>query len=350
MYRAIDDIVKSNKFIMGEAVGLFEKEFADFCKTKYCVGTGNGTLSLHVALVALGIGTGDEVITVPNTFIATSEAITQTGARAVFCDINRLTHTLDPESFEKKITKKTKAVIAVHIHGNPCEMDKINKIAKKYNLFVVEDAAQAHGAVYKNKRIGNWSDVAAFSFFPAKNLGAWGDAGGVVTNNRILYEKMKMLVNHGRREKYLHDIEGFNYRLDTIQAAILRIKLPYLESWNTKRRENATFYRELFTTLPEIECSQETQNAKSVYHLFSICHSKRDVIKKYLASYGIETGIHYPVPLHLQPAYGYLKYKEGDLPVAEEKARTILSLPMYPELTKNQIRKIVSYVKEAISQ
>lgn len=346
--REINIIVKSGRFIMGEAVGKFESEFAAFCNAKYCVGTGNGTVSIHVALAALDIKFGDEVITVPNTFIATAEPITQIGATVVFCDIDPKTHTMDPQSFESKITSKTKAVIPVHIHGNPCKMDEINKIARKHSISVIEDAAQAHGAVYKGKTIGNWGHIASYSFFPAKNLGAWGDAGGVVTNDRSLYEKMKALVNHGRREKYLHDFVGFNYRLDTIHAAILRIKLPYLKKWNNLRHKNAQLYRRLFEEIPEIECIEETAGGTSSYHLFVICHPKRDKIKEYLSKKGIETGVHYPVPLHLQPAYAYLKYKKGSLPVAEKKAAEILSLPMYPELTSAQIRSIVKYVKEAI--
>lgn len=346
---AITKIVASNKFIMGEDVSLFEKEYARFCQTKYCVGAANGTVVIHLALYALGVGPGDEIITVPNTFIATSEAITQSGAKVVFCDIDPQTHTMDPISVEKRITKKTRAIVPVDIHGNPCQYDALTKLARKYKLFIVEDAAQAQGATFGKKRVGNWADVTTFSFFPAKNLGAWGDAGGVVTNDKKLYEKMKILVNHGRREKYIHDIEGFNYRLDTLQAAILRIKLKHLEGWNAIRRKHAQTYREYFKNIPEIECVSEMKNGKSVYHLFIICHKKRDRIKAYLADKGIETGIHYPVPLHLQPAYKYLHYKKGDLPVAEEKAEQILSLPMYPELTDKQIEQVVTYAKKAIT-
>lgn len=345
---AIRRVVDSNKFILGEDVSLFEHEFAQFSRTKYAVGTGNGTLSIHVALVALGIGKGDEVITVPNTFIATSETVSQTGAKVVFCDIDPMTHTMDPESVIKKITKRTKALLPVHIHGNPCYMDRLKSIAVKHNLFIIEDAAQAHGAEYLEKRVGNWGHVATFSFFPAKNLGAWGDAGGIVTNNKRLYKLIKTLVNHGRKEKYIHEREGFNYRLDTLQAAILRVKLPYLEKWNQLRRRHAVLYRKLFKKIPEVECVKEAKGGRSAYHLFVICHPKRDKIKAFLAQKGIETGVHYPVPLHLQPAYKYLGYKKGDLPVAEEKSQEILSLPMYPELTNIQIERIVEYVKKAI--
>lgn len=348
--KALQKIVQNNRFILGPDVEFFESEFARFCKTNYCVGTGNGTVAIHVALVALGIGVGDEVITVPNTFIATSEAISQTGAKVVFCDIDAATHTMDPVTVEQKITKNTKAIIPVHIHGNPCQMDVLQRIARKHKLFIIEDAAQAHGAQYKGKRIGNWGDIATFSFFPAKNLGAWGDAGAVVTNDKNLYRKIKMLVNHGRSEKYLHAMEGYNYRLDTIHAAILRVKLQYLERWNKLRRQHASYYRKLFQHIPEINCITETHGGSSAYHLFVICHPKRDRIKKYLASKGIETGVHYPIPLHLQPAYRYLGYQKGDLPVTEEKAHHILSLPMYPELTKQQIQTIVTYVKKALSQ
>lgn len=348
IYSAINNIAKKGRFINGDDVDLFEKEFAQFCRSKYAVGTANGTVSIHVALKALGIGLGDEVITVPNTFIATSEAITQTGAKVVFCDIDNDTLTMDPDEVVKRITKKTKAIIPVHIHGNPCEMDTILRIAKTNNLFVIEDAAQAQGAEYKNKRIGNWGNITTFSFFPGKNIGAWGDAGGLVTNNKNLYLNIKALVNHGRREKYSHKIEGFNYRLDTIHAAILRIKLRYLENWNNLRRKNAVYYRELFSDTPEIEYIKEMKNGRSVYHLFVICHKQRDLIRKHLMTKGIETGVHYPLPLHLQPAYLYLNYKKGDFPIAEKKAKTILSLPMYPELTNNHIEKIVKYVKEAL--
>jgi len=346
--QAVDRVVASNRFILGEDVEKFETEFAKFCKTKYCIGTGNGTVSIHVALAALGVGPGDEVITVPNTFIATSEVVTQLGARVVFCDIDPLTHTMDVESAASKITKRTKALLPVHIHGNPCQMDKIKSLAKKHGLHVIEDAAQAHGAEYKSKGVGNWGDLATFSFFPAKNLGAWGDAGGVVTNKKSTYQKIKMLVNHGREDKYVHKFEGYNYRLDSLQAAILRVKLPYLKKWNAARRRHAILYNKLLGQIDGVECIKETTNARAVYHLMVICHPQRDKIKAFLASKGVESGVHYPIPLHLQPAYRYLGYKKGSLPVAEKKAKEILSLPMYPELEKKEIERIVAYVKEAI--
>ncbi|MDD5085756.1 MAG: DegT/DnrJ/EryC1/StrS family aminotransferase, partial [Candidatus Omnitrophica bacterium] len=311
---SIRGVIERADFIMGEDVKRFEEEFARFCEARYAVGTSSGTTALHVAMAACGIKSGDEVITVPNTFIATSEAITQTGARVVFCDIEEDTFNIDPKKMEKAITKKTKAVIAVHLYGQPADMDPINAVAKKHGLIVIEDAAQAHGAEYKALRTGNLGHVAAFSCFPGKNLGAYGDAGLVVTNDAELAERIRMLVNHGRKDKYLHRMEGYNYRLDTIQAAILRVKLIYLDGWNKARHEKAELYDSLFKGSGVIT-PIEKPYARHVYHLYVIRVKDREKLQKRLKDKGVATGVHYPVPLHLQPAYSYLGYKEGDFPV-----------------------------------
>ena len=347
IHKAIDRIVAKSSFVMGEDVSLFEEEFARYCEVPFCIGVANGTVAIHAALEALGVGEGDEVITVTNTFIATSEAITQSGARAVFCDIDPLTHTIDPKSLQNAITRKTKAVIVVHLYGNPCDMDPILKLVKKHKLYLIEDAAQAHGATYKGKKIGSFGDVATFSFYPGKNLGAWGDAGAIVTKHEKLSKKLKKLINHGRIDKYTHEFEGFNYRLDSIQAAILRIKLKHLDEGNGKRRKNVQYYKEKLKNVAGLRWVEETPDAHSVFHLFVILHEKRDLIKALLAKHHVEAGIHYPLPLHLQPAYAYMKHQKGDFPIAEQMSEVILSLPIYPELTTKQIDTIVQYVKKA---
>ncbi|MCX6760262.1 MAG: DegT/DnrJ/EryC1/StrS family aminotransferase [Candidatus Nealsonbacteria bacterium] len=327
--RAVLSVLKNSKFILGENVREFEKEFAGFCRVKYAVGVGNGTEALYLALRALGVGKGDEVITAVNTFIATAEAITLNGAKPVFVDINPDTYNIDVCKIEKAITKKTKAIIPVHLFGQPADMGPIVKIAKKYNLRVIEDCAQAHGALYNGREVGSIGDIGCFSFFPGKNLGACGDAGAITTNNKNLAEKILMLRNHGRKrnEKYKHKIEGLNSRLDEIQAAILRIKLRHLRRWNNR---------------------QIISNAKSVYYFYVIRVKNRNRIIKELKKAGISSGIHYPIPLHIQPAYKYLGYKKGDFPIAEKAANEILSIPVYPELTDFQIKFIADLIKKRL--
>jgi len=344
---AIQNVLNTTSFIMGEELKKFEVEFAIFCGVKHAIGVANGSDALILALRACGIREGDEVITVPHTFVSTAEAISNVGGKVIFVDIDPKTYTIDVTKIEEKITERTKAIIPVHLYGQPANMDPIMELAKKYNLKVIEDAAQAHGAEYKGKKVGSIGDVACFSFYPGKNLGAYGDAGMVVTNNEEIAEKIKLLRNHGRMtKKYEHDIEGYSSRLDNLQAAILRVKLRYLNKWNESRRKNAKKYNELLTNIGGIITPYEADYAKHVYHLYVISTDKgRDKLREELKSKGVATGIHYPIPLHLQPAYNYLGYKEGDFPVTEKASQEILSLPMFAELNGGQIEEIVKIIK-----
>jgi len=347
MDEAIQNVLNNTSFIMGEELKKFEEEFARFCDVKYAIGVANGSDALILALKACGIGKGDEVITVPHTFIATTEAISNVGGKVVFVDVDPKTYTIDISKIEEKINKRTKAIIPVHLYGQPADMDPIMRLAKKYNLKVIEDAAQAHGAEYKGEKVGSIGEVACFSFYPGKNLGAYGDAGIVVTDNEEIAEVIKLLRNHGRiAKKYEYDIEGYSSRLDNLQAAILRVKLRYLNKWNESRRKNAKKYNELLDNIGRIITPYEADYAKHVYHLYVIRTDKgRDKLREELKSKGITTGIHYPIPLHLQPAYSYLGHKEGDFPVTERCSQKILSLPIFAELTGGQIEEIVEIIK-----
>lgn len=340
---AIQRVIKISEFIGGEEVNKFEEEFASFCEAQACVGVGNGTDALYLTMRAMGIGPRDEVITAAHTFIATAEAVTMTGATPVFVDIKENTMLMDPNLIEPAITPRTKAIIAVHLYGQPCNMDRIKEIARKHGLKVIEDAAQAHGARWNGKRVGSLGDAACFSFYPGKNLGAYGDGGAVVSQNRELVQKIRMLANHGRKEKYIHEMCGVNSRLDGLQAAILRVKLKHLDEWNEKRRRNAEKYLHALTGigfgLPVVE-----QIAQPVWHLFVVQTPKRDSIITRLKSCGVETGIHYPVPLHLQPAYQNLFRRSLRLPVSEKAAERLLTLPMYPEMSESSISKIIELI------
>jgi len=345
MDEAIQRVLNTTSFIMGEELIKFEKEFALFCNAKYAIGVANGSDALILALRACGIGEDDEVITVPHTFIATTEAITHVGGKVVFVDIDPKTYIIDVSKIEEKINEKTKAIIPVHLYGQPADMDPIIELAKKYNLKAIEDAAQAHGAEYKGKKVGSIGDVACFSFYPGKNLGAYGDAGMITTNSEEIAKKVKLLRNHGRiTKKYEHEIEGYSSRLDNLQAAILRVKLKYLNNWNDSRRDNAKKYNELLNNTAGIITPYEADYAKHVYHLYVIRTEDRDKLREELKSKGVATGIHYPIPLHLQPAYSYLGYKKGDFPVTDKFSQKILSLPMYAELRENQIMEIVKSI------
>ena len=343
---AIQSVLNNTSFIMGEELKKYEEEFASFCNTRFAIGVANGSDALILALRACGIGEGDEVITVPHTFIATTEAISNVGGKVVFVDIDPKTYTIDVSKIEDKITEKTKAIIPVHLYGQPANMDPIMRLAKKYDLKAIEDAAQAHGAEYKNKKVGSIGDVGCFSFYPGKNLGAYGDAGMVVTNNKEIAEEIKLLRNHGRiTKKYEHKIEGYSSRLDNLQAAILLVKLKYLNKWNDKRRNNAKKYNELLSNINGIITPYEADYAKHVYHLYVIRTENRDKLREKFKYEGIATGIHYPLPLHLQPAYSYLGYKNGDFPITEKASQEILSLPMFAELTDKQIKELVKLIK-----
>ncbi|MBI5300782.1 MAG: DegT/DnrJ/EryC1/StrS family aminotransferase [Chloroflexi bacterium] len=344
---AMQRVVNNTSFILGKEVAQFEKDFTAFCRVEHCIGMDSGTAALHLALLLCDVKPGDEVITTTHTFIATAEVISLVGAKPVFVDIDPRTYNLDVNALERAITPRTRALIPVHLYGQPAEMDAILEIAHQHNLRVIEDAAQAHGAEYRGKRAGTMGDVACFSFYPGKNLGAYGDAGALVTNDAELAARARMLRDHGRRSKYEHLIVGYGYRLDALQAAILGAKLPHLDAWNARRRDIADRYTELFSNT-DIIAPFAPKHITPVYHIYCVRApaGNRDGLQQHLKTRGIETGIHYPIPLHLQPVYADLGYKTGDFPHAEKAAREILSLPMYPELTDAQIEEIVNAVKE----
>ncbi|HUT04565.1 MAG TPA: aminotransferase class I/II-fold pyridoxal phosphate-dependent enzyme [bacterium] len=347
IYNDIDDelteVIQSCAFILGPAVTKFEQQFADFCEAKHCVGVSSGTAALHLALLALGIGKGDEVITVPNTFAATCEAIIYTGARPVFVDVDERTFNIDVFKIDAAITPRTRAIIPVHLYGQPADMDPILHIAQEHNLKVIEDACQAHGARYKGKRVGAIGDVGCFSFYPSKNLGAYGDGGAVVTNDPHVSERVRMLRDHGTTDKYHHAVVGYNCRLSSMQAAVLSAKLKRLDKNNEMRREKAGLYGEALGKL-DVIIPFEPEYSESVYHLYVIRASKRDRLREHLTSHGISAGLHYPVPLHLQGAFAHLGYKQGDFPVAEKLAAEILSLPMFPELEADAIERCAQII------
>ncbi|MFA5728846.1 MAG: DegT/DnrJ/EryC1/StrS family aminotransferase [Candidatus Neomarinimicrobiota bacterium] len=336
---AIFNVIHSYKFINGPEVAKFEENFAAAQDLKYMLGLASGTAALHLAYEVLGLKPGDEVIVPTMTFIATAEALKQVGAKPVFADIDPVSYNIDCNSLKKLLTKKTKAVVIVHLHGNPCEMEPVVNFCRVNDLKLIEDCAQAHLAEYKGRKVGTFGDVATFSFYPGKNLGAYGDAGALGTNNEALYEKAKLLANHGREEKYIHRTEGYNYRLDTLQAAILDVKLRYLPRWTDQRINIAKKYRSLLNHLP-ITLPEMNPDKKHVYHIYAVATERRDKLSATLKAHKIAFGIHYPLSLHLQPAYSYLKYKPGDLPISERLSNQFLSLPMYAELAEIEIEKI----------
>lgn len=343
---AINKVIENTDFVLGDDVEKFEKEFASYCNAKYGVGVGSGTDALHLALLANGIGKGDEVITAANTFIATALAISFTGAKPVMVDVNERNFNIDTKKIEEKITGKTKAIIPVHLYGQSADIGPVLELAKKHNLRVISDACQAHGAGYKGKNIGGYGDAACFSFYPGKNLGCYGDGGMVVTNDKTAAEKLVMLRNYGQKVKYQHLIKGFNSRLDTIQAAVLRVKLKKLDEWNKARRENAKKYNELLGN--RVITPVEEDYAKHIYHLYVIRVKERGGLQKFLDEIGIPTIIHYPIPIHLQKAYSELGYNLGEFPVTEKLANEILSLPMFPELTDEEIVHISDSINKFI--
>ena len=342
---AIAKVIQDADFILGREVRLFEEEFAEFCDSSHAVGVDSGTSALELALRAFDIGPGDEVITAANSFIASALGISHAGAKPVLVDVDPFTYTLDVKALERAITRRTKAIIPVHLYGHPAHMGPIRQLADKHGLVVIEDACQAHGARYKGKRVGSLGHAAAFSFYPGKNLGAYGDGGMVVTKDRKIANRLEMLRNYGQKEKYKHLFRGYNRRLDTIQAAILRVKLRYLEKWNAARRWNAKLYQKHLEG-SGVVVPGEAGGAESVWHLYVIRTEQRDALKEHLINKGINASIHYPIPIHLQPAYHDLGYKRGDFPVTEAHADRILSLPMYAELTDRQIEFISQTVCE----
>jgi dTDP-4-amino-4,6-dideoxygalactose transaminase len=347
---AIQRVLQNGQFILGPEVKAFEEEIAAYCGTKYAIGVASGTDALHLALLACEIKSGDEVITTPFTFIATAESVAKCGARPVFADIDPKIYNIDPAQIEAKITPKTRAILPVHLYGQPAAMEHIIEIAKKYHLRVVEDAAQALGAEYKGKKAGSLGDAGCLSFFPSKNLGAYGDGGMVVTNDPRIAETVKVLRVHGSKTTYQHFKHGFNSRLDALQAAILRVKLKHLEKWNELRRSKALLYNRLLGQLDTIETPFIEKNAKSScnYYTIRVKHSRlsRDELREHLESKGIQTMVYYPLSLHLQEVYKYLGHKPGDFPQSELAQKQVLSLPMYPELSEGQIEEVVREVKE----
>lgn len=343
---AIQSVIERTAFIMGPDVGEFEARFAEYCRTGFAVGVASGTAALELTLRACGIGAGDEVITAAHTFIATAEAISAVGARPVFAEIDAQTYNLDPAAVSAALTPATRAILPVHIYGQPADMDGLLQIAQAHQLTVIEDAAQAHGASWRGRRVGALGDAACFSFYPGKNLGAYGDAGAVTTNDAHIAAQVSLLRNHGRHSKYLHDIKGYGERMDTLQAAILLAKLRRLEAWTAARQALARRYHERLAGLEErIVLPFVHPHAEAVWHLYVIRTDVRDALLDYLNRQGIGAGIHYPTPLHLQPAYADLGYARGDLPVTEAVADTCLSLPIYPEMTFAQQDAVVAAVR-----
>ncbi|MBX3305830.1 MAG: DegT/DnrJ/EryC1/StrS family aminotransferase [Nitrospira sp.] len=345
---AIREVIDRGAFAGGPYVERFEEDFAKFCGVPFSVGVGNGTDALWFTLLALGVGPGDEVITTPMTFMATAEAISYCGAKPVFVDIEEATYTMNPALLEQAITPRTKAIIPVHLFGQMADMDSILEIAKQHNLFVVEDACQAHGAEYKGRKAGSLGIAGCFSFYPGKNLGALGEAGGIVTSSEELNRTVQVLRDHGQDRKYHHSVIGWNGRMDGIQGAVLAVKLRRLSEANLARRANAAIYDKLLTSVKQVITPKVGKDRLPVYHVYAIRVQDRDGVLKRLSDRGIGCGVHYPVPVHLQPAYAFLEYRVGDFPVSEACGREFLSLPMFPELNSTQIESVVHELQEVI--
>jgi dTDP-4-amino-4,6-dideoxygalactose transaminase len=346
---AIGEVVGSTRFVGGQLLDDFEREFASYCEARFAVGVANGTDALEIALRALGIGPGHEVITSAHTFIATAAAIVRSGATPVFVDIDPVTYTIDPGLVERAVTSRTKAILPVHLYGQPADMRALAEIARHRGLLLIEDAAQAHGAEHEAQRVGSIGHVACFSFYPGKNLGAYGDGGAITTNDAALAQRIAQLRDHGRATKYEHAVVGANSRLDAIQAAVLRVKLRHLDQWNRQRQQAAAWYGDLlrgssFTT-PRVSIG-----STHVYHLYVLLANDRDAVLSALERKGVSGGIHYPIPLHLQPALVHLKYRKGTLPHTESIASRVLSLPMFPEITREQVQKVVGALREIEAQ
>ncbi len=344
---AVLKVLDSTQFILGREVAAFESEFAAYCNSDYAIALNTGTSALHLALLAAGIGSGDEVITVPFTFVATVAAICYTGAKPVFVDIDPISYTIDVTKIEQAITPKTKAILPVHLYGQPADLNPIVEIARRNNLIVIEDAAQAHRAEYKEQRIGSIGDIGCFSFYPGKNLGAYGEGGAVVTSNPEYARTIKMLRDWGQEQRYHHVLKGYNYRMDGIQGAILRVKLRYLDRWTEARRTHAALYDRLLAD-SGIKTPTVMPYSHHVYHVYAIRTHQREVLQQKLNERGIQTGIHYPIPVHQQTGYADLGYKFGDFPNSELVAKEILSLPMYAELSSEQVEMVSNAVRESI--
>lgn len=347
--REISKIIDSGHYILGPRVVELEQKISEKLNVSHSIAVANGTDALVLTLEAFNVGVNDEVITTPFTFFATAEAVSSVGAKPVFVDIDPQTYNLDATKIEENITPKTKAIVPVHLYGQPANMDEIVMLAKKYGLFVIEDACQAFGATYKNQQVGSIGDAACFSFFPTKNLGTMGDGGLITTNDASIAEKLKLLRHHGSKRKYYHDFIGYNSRLDEIHAAILLLSLDKIEEWNELRREKATYYREHLGDLKNVTIQQELNDRTHIYHLFCIESPKREKIMKCLQEQDIQCGVYYPCPLHLQRVYSHLSYQEGDFPVAEQVSREILAIPMSPFITQEEQDQVISAIREGAS-
>ncbi len=343
--RAIREVLDSSAYVLGPAAEAFESAYAQYCQVKHCAGVGSGTSALVIALRALDVGPGDEVITAANTFVATAAAIAQIGAKPVLCDVNPATRNLDPDLLSMAISRRTRVIIPVHLYGCPADMDPIGQLADNHDIWILEDAAQAHGAAYRGARTGSIGRMAAFSFYPGKNLGAYGEAGAITTDDSRLDGVVRMLRDHGSRSKYRHELLGYNARLDGIQAAVLNVKLKHLDRWNAQRRRVAALYDKLLSGLP-ITLPSSEDDREQVFHLYGIETERRDELQKYLAACEIPTLIHYPVPIHLQKAFAYLDHREGDFPITEKLAGEILSLPISPEMTDDQVGHVAGKIRE----
>ncbi len=347
--RRFQQVFKTTSFVLGGEVEQFEHDFARYIGTKYCVALNSGTSALHLALLAHGIGEGDEVITVPNTFIATAEAISYTGARPVFVDVDPGTLLMAPENLEKAITPQTRAIIPVHLFGQPCKIGSIKEIADSKGIIIIEDACQAHGAEYDSNRVGSFGSCSAFSFYPGKNLGAYGEGGALVTDNDDVRKRAIALRDHGQTNKHHHEYIGYNYRMDGFQGAVLNVKLQWLDRWSKLRRQNAGIYRKYLANTP-VKFVEEYPQAKGVYHLMVIRVQKRDKLRQFLSDMGVQTGIHYPTPIHLQHAFKFMGRSRGEYPNCEQGCDESISLPMYPELLENQIQYVCHCIKEFYKQ
>ena len=341
----ISQVLDGMHLFLGENVQAFEKEFADFCGVKHGIGVSDGTSALHVILRALEIGPGDEVITVPNTFVATAEAIVLAGAKPAFVDIDQATCLMDLDQVESKINAHTKAILPVHLYGQMVDMEKLKAIADRHGLKIIEDACQAHGSAFNGKQAACYGDAAAYSFYFSKNLGAYGEGGFVSTNDDEIARRVRMIRDHGSEAKYQHDLMGMNARLDEIQAVVLRAKVKHLAAWNDARRQHASLYRQLLDGTPAVPV-EEAARARSVYHLFVVRLPRRDALQGFLKERGIFTGIHYPIPIHLQKAFAFLGHKAGEFPETEKAVGEILSLPMFAEMTDEEITRVAKGVKE----
>jgi dTDP-4-amino-4,6-dideoxygalactose transaminase len=344
---AVLGVLASGQYVLGDEVAYFEQEFADYCNVKHAIAVNTGTSALHLALLAAGVGPGDEVITVPFTFVATVSAICYTGARPVFVDVEPVTLTMDPAEVEAKITPRTKAIVPVHLYGQMADMDAIKAIAERHSIPVIEDACQAHGAQYKGHRAGSIGLSGCFSFYPGKNLGACGEGGMVVTNDDDQAKTMRMLRDWGQEQRYHHLLKGFNYRMDAIQGAILRVKLRHLEAWTEARRTHARRYSSLLAGSTVLTTPVEAADRRHVYHVYAVRSRDRDGLQRLLSAEGIPSGLHYPIPVHLQKAHADLGYQAGDFPVSEAAAREVLSLPIYPEMPVRHVDQVVAALEYA---